>query len=132
MALMTDSFNVLLALIVVSAATFVIVVSVAVVSSSLLSPNMVYIFCILVLGSVSHLARRVAQLHRQYTTRVCSANEGLEGRVCFGSDCLPIIEFLQWKDACLHQQTEGVVDDLCVQVRVTCEDLYLLAFLDPV
>ena len=44
MALMTDLFNVLLALLVVSAATFLIVVSIAVVSSLLLLPNTVYIF----------------------------------------------------------------------------------------
>ena len=71
-------------------------------------------------------------LLRQYATRVRSSNVCIEGRICFWGDGFLVIEFFQWEDACLHQQTDGVVDDLRVRVWILRKDLYLLALFDPV
>jgi hypothetical protein len=91
-----------------------------------------YVVHILILGSVSHLSRRVASLHCQHTASVCCLDERFEGWVRFWGNRFPIINFFEWKDAGLHQQSDGIVDDLCVGEWVLCKDLYLLALFNPV
>ncbi len=62
---------------------------------------------------------------------VCCPDERFKGWVHFWGK-RPIIEFFECKDAELHQQSDGILDDLCVSVWVLCKDLYLLALLNPV
>jgi hypothetical protein len=100
---------------IVNAAMFIIVVTVVSALSSL--ANMVYI-----LWDIRVYPCCPAVL-RSCCARMClvyaAAMKVLRARYVFGSNDHPIVKFLQWEDACLHQQAYGVVDYLHVRIWVT-------------